>query len=54
MKEAYSSLSNLFSTNSTFFNIIHKVSSKPYKIFYAGLIPKPIRKWLERKADLSQ
>jgi capsular polysaccharide synthesis len=54
MKEKYSSLSNLFSTNSTFFNLINTVSNKPYKIFYTGLIPKPIRKWLARKADLSQ
>lgn len=54
MKEKYSSLSNLFSTNSTFFNFTTKISSKPYKIFYTGLIPKPIRKWLARKADLSQ
>ena len=54
MKEKYSSLSNLFSTNSTFFNFITRISSKPYKIFYTGLIPKSIRKWLARKADLSQ
>lgn len=54
MKEKYSSLSTLFSTHSTFFNFINKVSNKPYKIFYTGLIPKPIRQWLAKKADLSQ
>ena len=54
MKEEYSSLSTLFSTHSTFFNLIKTVSNKPYKIFYTGLIPKPIRKWLAKKADLAQ
>ena len=54
MKEEYSSLSTLFSTHSTFFNFINMVSHKPYKIFYTGLIPKPIRKWLSKKADLAQ
>ena len=50
MKEKYSSLSTLFSTHSTFFNFINKVSNKPYKIFYTGLIPKPIRQWLAKKS----
>ena len=54
MKEEYSSLSTLFSTHSTFFNLIKTVSNKPYKIFYTGLIPKSIRKWLAKKADLAQ
>ncbi|EHK90794.1 capsular polysaccharide synthesis protein [Aggregatibacter actinomycetemcomitans] len=48
------SLSTLFSSNATFFNVIHKISNKPYKIFYTGLIPKPIRRWLAKKANLSQ
>jgi hypothetical protein len=54
MKEEYSSHSTLFSTHSTFFNFIKMVSNKPYKIFYTGLIPKPIRQWLAKKADLAQ
>ena len=54
MKKEYSSLSTLFSSNATFFNVIHRISNKPYKIFYTGLIPKPIRRWLAKKANLSQ
>lgn len=47
-------IKNLFSSNSAFFDFINILSNKPYKIFYTGLIPKPIRRWLAKKANLSQ
>ena len=45
---------NLFSSNSDYFNFIAKMKKKPWKYIYTGIIPKTLRKKIEKEADFSQ
>ena len=45
---------DLFSSNSKFYNFIQKLNEKPWKIFYKGLLPKKIKKIIDKQADFYQ
>ena len=45
---------DLFSSNSKFYNFIHKLNEKPWKIFYKGLLQKKIKKIIDKQADFYQ
>ena len=44
----------LFSSNSDYFNFIAKMKKKPWKCVYTSVIPKSLRKKIEKEADFSQ
>lgn len=54
MMQSDKSLTTLFSAHSVFYKFIDTLSHKPYKIFYMGLIPKPVRRRLAEQAKLAQ
>ncbi len=45
---------DLFSLNSGYYNFVQKMNTWPWKIFYKGLLPKKIKKRIDKTADLSQ